>query len=153
MVLSLKRFPMRLNFSEIPLTCGLMPVPWYIVSEEGRLLIYNFSMESTNSCGYPLRIMSSLLKLFVEILLIVTYGLGSTDQTVNNSPFHVMWEVRFEVHIFVASLGFRVIRNRSKEGRVSYFQPLLWIFERAEKLLQSYWSMWTNHGSVVDVSK
>jgi hypothetical protein len=39
MVLRLKRFPMRLNFSEIPLTYGTMKVPSYIVSEEGRLLL------------------------------------------------------------------------------------------------------------------
>jgi hypothetical protein len=33
----------------------------------------------------------------VEILLILTYVLGRTDQTINDSPFHVMWMVEFEV--------------------------------------------------------
>jgi hypothetical protein len=76
-----------------------MTVSWYIVSEEGGLLLDGFSMESTNSCWYPLRIMSSLLNLIVEILLILTYNLGSTDQTMNDSTFHVMWAVRLEVQI------------------------------------------------------
>jgi hypothetical protein len=31
MVMTLKRFPMRMNFSKIPLTYGIMTVPWYIV--------------------------------------------------------------------------------------------------------------------------
>jgi hypothetical protein len=37
MVLTLKRFPVHLSVSEVPLTYGIMTVPWYVVSEEGRL--------------------------------------------------------------------------------------------------------------------
>jgi hypothetical protein len=45
MVLILKRFHMCPNFPEMPLTCGIMVVPWNIVSEEGQLLIDGFVME------------------------------------------------------------------------------------------------------------
>jgi hypothetical protein len=48
MVLRLEQFPMRLNFSEIPLTYGIMTVPWYIVSEKW-LLLSGYIMESKNS--------------------------------------------------------------------------------------------------------
>jgi hypothetical protein len=39
------------------------------------------------------QIVSYILSFLVEILLVLTYDLGSTDQTMNNSPFHVMWVV------------------------------------------------------------
>jgi hypothetical protein len=35
-----------------------------------------------------------ILNFLVEILLILTYDLGSTDQAMNDSPFHMMWMVR-----------------------------------------------------------
>jgi hypothetical protein len=35
---------------------GIMTMPWYIVSEEGRLLHNGFIMESVNSFGYSLNI-------------------------------------------------------------------------------------------------
>jgi hypothetical protein len=31
---------MHLNFSEIPLTCEIVTVPWYVVAKEGWLLHY-----------------------------------------------------------------------------------------------------------------
>jgi hypothetical protein len=42
MALALEQFPVLLNFSGIPLAYGKMTVPWYIVSEEGRLLLDGF---------------------------------------------------------------------------------------------------------------
>jgi hypothetical protein len=63
MLLALNQFPMRLNFSEIPVTYGIRTVPWYIVSEERLLLLDGFIMESTNSCGYSLSIISCLIFL------------------------------------------------------------------------------------------
>jgi hypothetical protein len=44
-VLTLKQFPEHLNFSETPLTYGIMTVPWYIVSEERWSLLNRFIME------------------------------------------------------------------------------------------------------------
>jgi predicted aconitase len=45
-----KRLPVRLNFSETPLTYGTVTVPWCAISEKGRLLPDGSIMESTNSC-------------------------------------------------------------------------------------------------------
>jgi hypothetical protein len=72
----MKRLQMHLNFSVMLLTCGTMIVPWNIVSEEGRLLLEGFMMESANSCGYSLTIMSCVLNFLVEILLILTQALA-----------------------------------------------------------------------------
>jgi hypothetical protein len=54
--------------------------------------------------------MACILNFLVEILLILTYDLGSADQTVNDSPLHVMRVIglkvqitsmnRFEVHFY-----------------------------------------------------
>jgi hypothetical protein len=53
MLLTVKRFPVSLNFSEIPLTYWIMTVPSYIVSEEGRLLLDGFVMDiSEHWAGY-----------------------------------------------------------------------------------------------------
>jgi hypothetical protein len=38
-----------------------------------------------------------ILNFHVEILLILTYDLGLTDQAMNDFPFHVMWVVGLEV--------------------------------------------------------
>jgi hypothetical protein len=43
--------------------------------------------------------MSYVLKFNAEILLILAYGLGLTDQTMNDSPFHMMWVIDLEVQI------------------------------------------------------
>jgi hypothetical protein len=40
--------------------------------------------------------MSHVSNSVVEILLILTDDLGLTDQTVNNSSFHVMWKFVLE---------------------------------------------------------
>jgi hypothetical protein len=63
MVLTLKRLPMRLNFSETPLTFGTMIVTLCAVSEEGRLLSEYFIMESVNSCGCSVSVRSCLMFL------------------------------------------------------------------------------------------
>jgi hypothetical protein len=102
-VLILKRFPMRLN-----------SVPWYIVSEKGRLLLDGFIMESTNSCGYSLCIRSCFIRILnfvVEILLILTYSyeLASTDQTMKNSPIHVIRLVGIEVQVTTCMSRFPVL--------------------------------------------
>jgi hypothetical protein len=62
-VLILKRFPIRLNLSEIPWTYEIMAVTWCILFEEGRLLLDGFNVESTNSCWYSLSVRSCLLFL------------------------------------------------------------------------------------------
>jgi hypothetical protein len=41
-------------FSEIPLTYGIMTVPYAL--SEGRLLLPSFFLESANSCDYSLSI-------------------------------------------------------------------------------------------------
>jgi hypothetical protein len=40
-----------------------------------------------------------ILILFVKILLILTHDLRSVDQSMNCSPFHVMWVVGLEVQV------------------------------------------------------
>jgi hypothetical protein len=45
--------------------------------------------------------MSYALNFIVAIPLILTYGLGLTDQTMNDSPFHLMWVVGPEVQITI----------------------------------------------------
>jgi hypothetical protein len=45
------------------------------------------------------QIMLYVLNFLAEILLILTYDLGSIDRTMNDSPFHMMWVVGFEVQI------------------------------------------------------
>jgi hypothetical protein len=54
------------------------------------------------------QIMFYLLNFLVEILLILIYVIGSTDQTMNDSPFHVMWVVGFEVQITTSISRFPV---------------------------------------------
>jgi hypothetical protein len=44
----------------------------------------------------------------IEILLILTYDLGSADQTMNDSPFYVMWVVGLEVQITTSMSRFPV---------------------------------------------
>jgi hypothetical protein len=76
-----------------------MTVHWYTVFQEGSLLLDDFIMESTNSCGYSLsikQIMSYVFNFVVEILLLLTHDLGLTDPTMNDSPFHVIWVVGLE---------------------------------------------------------
>jgi hypothetical protein len=73
--------------------------------------------------------MSYVLNFHVEILLILTYDLGSTDQTTNGSRFHMMWVDVLEAKIttcvsrvtyaFVTNLGLLYMTKMSKNGRVS----------------------------------
>jgi hypothetical protein len=97
MVLTLKWFPVRLNFLEIPLTYGIMTAPSSTLSEEGWLLLSSFITESLNSCGYSLRIGSRLT--FIISLLKSLHDLRSTAQAMNDSSAHTMWAVGFEVTI------------------------------------------------------
>jgi hypothetical protein len=66
----LKWFPMHRNFLEMPLTCGIMTLPWNILSEKGRSFLPGFIVESIDPCGYSLSIrlcfmfLISLLKSF-----------------------------------------------------------------------------------------
>jgi hypothetical protein len=72
--------------------------------------------------------MPYVLNFVFEILLILTYDLGSTDQAMNDTPFRVMWVVGLEVQItacmpdfrytFVVSLGPLFMSKTSKNGRV-----------------------------------
>jgi hypothetical protein len=43
--------------------------------------------------------MSYVFNFLVEISLILTYDLGSTDNAMNHSSFHVMWVVGLEMQI------------------------------------------------------
>jgi hypothetical protein len=43
--------------------------------------------------------MSYVFNFVVEILLILIFALRSVDQTLNDSPFYVMWVVGLEVQI------------------------------------------------------
>jgi hypothetical protein len=43
--------------------------------------------------------MSHVLHFHVEILLILTYDLDSTDRAMNYSSFHLMWVVGLEIQI------------------------------------------------------
>jgi hypothetical protein len=45
------------------------------------------------------QIVSDVLNLVVQILLVLTHGLGSSDQTMNDSPFYVVWLLGLEVYI------------------------------------------------------
>jgi hypothetical protein len=42
--------------------------------------------------------MSYILNFLTEILLILTYVLASTDQAMNDSPFHMLWVVGLGCH-------------------------------------------------------
>jgi hypothetical protein len=114
------------------------------------------------------QIISYVLNFLVEILLILTYG--STDQAMNDSPFHVMWLVevrimtcmsRFPVHFrgqLRISLHDQDVQERKRiinfnlrvhcefDGR-SKAEAV----DGVKKLLQFCWSMWPSHGSFVDV--
>jgi hypothetical protein len=54
--------------------------------------------------------MSYVFNFLAEILLILTYDLGSTDQTVKDSSFHMM---------LVGGLEMQIMTEMSKKGRVS----------------------------------
>jgi predicted amino acid-binding ACT domain protein len=43
--------------------------------------------------------MSLVSNILVEILPMLTYNLDSIDQTMNDSPFHMMWLVGLQVQI------------------------------------------------------
>jgi hypothetical protein len=70
-----------------------------------------------------------VLNFTVEILLVFTYDLDSTDQTMNDSPFYMMWVAGLEVqittsmksfqYIFVANFGPFFMTKTSKNRRVS----------------------------------
>jgi hypothetical protein len=98
MVLRLKLFPMRLHFSEIPLTYGIEREycvwrrtlsgrwPHYVVNEFFSVFIKH-------------QIMSYVFNFVVENLLILTYDLRSADQTMNDPPFNAIWVVGLEVQM------------------------------------------------------
>jgi hypothetical protein len=52
--------------------------------------------------------MSYILNFHVEIFLILTYDLGSTEQAMNDSPFHVLGVVGLEVQIKTCMIRFPV---------------------------------------------
>jgi heme A synthase len=120
---------MSLNFSEIPLTYGTMNMPWHIISEEGQSILDGFIMDRVNEFLWVFimhQIMSYVLHFLAEILLILTYDRASTDQTMNNSHFHMTWVVGLEVQIttcfwytFVANLGLLFMTKTSKNRSVS----------------------------------
>jgi hypothetical protein len=77
-----------------------MTVPWYIVilrrTVAARWLHYG--VNEFLWVSFKRQIMSYILNfVVVENLLILTYDLGSTDQTLSDSPCHVMWVVWLEV--------------------------------------------------------
>jgi hypothetical protein len=74
-----------------------MTVSWYVVHEKGQFLLDGFNEFSSAFIKY--QIVPYVLNFLVEILLILTYDLGSPDQAMNDSAFHVMWVVGLEVQI------------------------------------------------------
>jgi hypothetical protein len=76
-VLTLKWFPMRLNFSEIPLTYGIMTVPWYIILEGGQLLLdgFHYRVHEFFWIFTEHQIMSYFFNFFTEIILVLAYDL------------------------------------------------------------------------------
>jgi hypothetical protein len=110
------------------------------------------------------QIISNVLNFLAEILQILTYDLGSTDQTMNGSPFHVMWVVGLEVQITTCMSRFLVYfrgqfrsplhdqNTQEWKGIISFNSIVnlmvdLTLF-RVWRNLQSCWSMWPNHDSV-----
>jgi hypothetical protein len=116
------------------------------------------------------QIMSYLPNFLVEILLILTYDLGSTDQTMNDSPFHVRWVIGFEVQITTTMSRFPVhffgqfrtpLHEQDLQERKiiisfnfhSEFDGKSEVVGVVKQLLQSCWSMCLNHENFVDVSE
>jgi hypothetical protein len=74
--------------------------------------------------------MSYVPNFVVEILLILTRDLGSADQTMNDSPFYVIWVAEFEAHIttsmdrflihFNGQFGLFFMAKTSKKGVISF---------------------------------
>jgi hypothetical protein len=108
--------------------------------------------------------MSYVINFIVEILLILTYDLGSTDQTMSSSPFYIMWVVGHEVQITTSMSRFPVHFHgqfrtplhdqniQEQKGVISFnfhceFDGRSNAVEMVKKLLQSCWSMWPNHES------
>jgi hypothetical protein len=136
-----------------------MTVPWYIISEEGWLLLKGFIMVSEFLWVFiKCQIMSYVVNFLVEILLILTYDRGCTDQTMNDSPFRMMWVVGVEVQIMTCMSTFLVhfygkFRTplhdqyvQEQKSIISFnfhyeFDGRFKAVEVAKKLLQSCWSM------------
>jgi hypothetical protein len=107
--------------------------------------------------------MSYVLSFTVEILLILTYDLCSTDQTMNDSLFHVIWVVRLEVQIMTCMSRFPVnifnslgplfmIKTSKNRGVIIFNFYCEYDATEMMKLTQSCWFTWPNHESVVDIS-
>jgi hypothetical protein len=90
--------------------------------------------------------------------MILTYDLGSTDQTMNDSHFHVMWVVGFEVQMsrllvylhghFRALLHDQDVQECKGINNFNFYCESDGKFKAVEmvmKLLLSSWSMWPNH--------
>jgi hypothetical protein len=109
--------------------------------------------------------MSYILNFLGEILLILTYDLGLTDQTM----IDVMWVIGLEVQIITCINRFPVIflcqfRTFLHDQDVQEWKSIISFnfhcefdgrskgVEVVKKLLQSCWSMWSNHESIIDIS-
>jgi hypothetical protein len=77
--------PNASEFLGSALTYGMTTVPWYTVSEEGRLLIDGFITESTNSFGYSLNVRSC--RMFLISLSKLYFGQPSEGH-MSKSGFH-----------------------------------------------------------------
>jgi hypothetical protein len=102
---------MCLNFSEIPITYRITTVPWYTVYEQGRTVVSRWLHYAVNKFLWVIikhQIMSYVLNFLGEILLILTYDLGSTKQTMTDCAFHVMWVDGLEVQTMARMSRFPV---------------------------------------------
>jgi hypothetical protein len=96
--------------------------------------------------------MSYVLNFLVEILVILTQDLGSTDQNIKYYSFHVMWVVGFEVSRFPVHFNGQVrtsLHDQDVKGQKSIisfnfcceFDDRSKAVEVVKKLLQYCWPM------------
>jgi hypothetical protein len=99
------------------------------------------------------QIMAHVLNFLVDVILILTDDLGSTDQTVNHFRFHVMWVIGLKSRwrsvwidfrcTFVANVGPLIIIKTSKNWRVSLFSTSILILLAGLTLLR-WWRNYCN---------
>jgi hypothetical protein len=116
------------------------------------------------------QIMSYILNFVFEILLILTYDLGLAEQTMNDTPFYMVWVVGLEVQITTSMSRFPVHFHgqiwtplhdqniQEQKGIISFnfsceFGGRSNAVEMAKKLLLSCWSIWPNHENVIHISE
>jgi hypothetical protein len=110
-------------------------MPWYTVTEEERLLLDCFIMESTNSCGYSLSIRSclmvlisllkSLLSWHMNLAWLIKHCVLNKNRTVVNVQKHNSCNIRIVGRV----VSFRSVWYQGNQAIKSYqnfvFRPSL----------------------------